>query len=117
MLIQFKFQVEIIMFNIFYVKISIAMVREEIISWLKDNPSTAVDLSKQFNRSQIGIEEDLDHIRTSIRDNPSIILAIRPAMCLMCEYIFSTDRTKAPTKCPECHAEKIRLPSFVIQDK
>ena len=93
------------------------MTREEVITYLKDNSATAVDMSREFNRSSAGIEEDLVHIRTTLRNDADHQLLIRPAECLLCGFVFSTDKPKAPTKCPECQEQKIRPPSFKIDQK
>ncbi|MHA2502746.1 MAG: transcriptional regulator [Candidatus Kariarchaeaceae archaeon] len=93
------------------------MTREEVIEYLKENSATAVDLSKEFAKSSAGIEEDLNHIRTSLRNDPEHQLLIRPAECLLCGYVFSTDKPKAPSKCPQCQEQKIRLPSFKIEKR
>jgi len=90
------------------------MTREALISHMKDNAGTAVDFAREFNRSQAAIEEDLEHIRTSLRNDPDNQLLIRPAKCLLCGFIFSSDKAKAPTKCPECQEQKIAPPSFKI---
>ena len=93
------------------------MTRESVVEYLKENSATAVDLSKEFGRSSAGIEEDLIHIRTSLRNDPDHQLLIRPAACLLCGFTFSTDKPKAPTKCPECQEQKLRPPSFKIEKK
>lgn len=91
------------------------MVREALIELLKRGPATAAELSSEFNRPQSAIEEDIDHIRTSLRNDPNFQVLIRPALCLLCGFQFSNDKTKEPTRCPECKEEKIRPPSFKIE--
>ncbi|MHA2402045.1 MAG: hypothetical protein ACXADH_03560, partial [Candidatus Kariarchaeaceae archaeon] len=77
----------------------------------------AIDLSKIFNRSVPAIEEDIEHIRTTLRTDPEYQLFISPAICLLCEYTFPYDKAKAPSRCPQCKREKIRVPSFKISKK
>lgn len=93
------------------------MTRSDIISVLKVKSMTAVDLSIEFGRSVPAIEEDLDHIRTTLRNDPDYKLLMHPAICSLCGYQFSTTKVKSPTKCPECHREKINLPHFKIERK
>ncbi|MHA2248871.1 MAG: hypothetical protein ACXAD7_00850 [Candidatus Kariarchaeaceae archaeon] len=93
------------------------MTRVELIDALKQKSGTAIDLSKQFNRSINAIEEDIEHIRTSLRTDPDFELLISPAMCLLCDYQFPKGKAKTPSKCPKCKREKIQLSSFKIDKK
>ena len=93
------------------------MTREELTSILKNRSGNALDFAKQLGRSVSGIEEDLEHIRTSIRTNPDYTLLIQPAICLLCDYQFKADKAKGPTKCPSCKRQKIQQPSFKIVRK
>lgn len=93
------------------------MTRSELIDILKERSSTVMDLSKDFRRSMAAIEEDIEHIRTTLRNDSEYELFISPATCALCNYQFPADKAKAPSKCPKCKREKIRLPSFKIDKK
>jgi len=93
------------------------MTREDIIAILKKNSASTVDLSVKINRPVSAIEEDLDHIRTSMKYDEKYKLLMMPAVCQLCDFRFSNTKIKAPTKCPECHREKISLPQFKINKK
>ena len=93
------------------------MTREDLAEMLKEESGTAIDFAKKLNRSQAAIEEDIEHIRTTLRYDSEYQLLIRPAMCLLCGFQFKTNKSKAPTKCPECNKEKIRTPSFKIDKR
>ncbi len=93
------------------------MTRSEIIDILKDRSGTVMDLSKVFRRSMTAIEKDIEHIRTTLRNDTEFELFISPATCQLCNYQFPADKAKAPSKCPKCKREKIRLPSFKIDPK
>lgn len=90
------------------------MTREELIEKMKKFEGTEVDFARIMNKSQSGIEEDIEHIRTSLRNNSEYLLMIKPATCLLCNYFFSNSKAKAPSKCPKCRGEKIQLPYFKI---
>ena len=45
------------------------MTREELIEKMKEFEGTAIDFARIMNKSQSGIEEDIEHIRTSLRNN------------------------------------------------
>ena len=93
------------------------MTREALIDRLKGSEASAIDLSKEFNRSVVGIEEDIEHIRTTLRLNKELDLLIRPAVCSLCDYVFSTDKAKTPSKCPNCKKEKIQVAKFTIKSR
>ena len=93
------------------------MTRNELIAILKQGSRTAIDLSKIFNRSVPAIEEDIEHIRTTLRIDPEYKLLMSPAMCILCDYTFPNDKAKAPSRCPQCKREKIRVPSFKVSKK
>lgn len=76
-----------------------------------------MDLSITFNRPLSAIEDDLDHIRTTMRYDENYKLLMLPANCQLCGYQFSNKKIKAPSKCPDCRREKITLPQFKIQEK
>lgn len=93
------------------------MTREILIERLQQNEASANDLAKEFNRSVSGIEEDLQHIRTSLRNNKELELLIRPAVCTLCDYVFPTNKPKTPGRCPNCKKEKIQVAKFKIERK
>ncbi|MCY3411042.1 MAG: hypothetical protein INQ03_05320 [Candidatus Heimdallarchaeota archaeon] len=93
------------------------MTRDLIIRELKNQSYTAKELSQRLNKSVAAIENDLEHVRTSMRTDPDWKLKISPAHCQLCEYRFQNDKIKTPTKCPKCKKEKINPPSFLIEGK
>jgi hypothetical protein len=93
------------------------MTREVIIDLLKNNGYTAFELSQRLNWATHKIENDLEHIRTTVRADPDFQLLINPATCQLCGYQFSNKKIKAPTRCPKCNKEKIKPPTFIIQKR
>ena len=93
------------------------MTREILIERLQESEASARDLAKELKRPVSGIEEDLHHIRTSLRNNKELELMIRPAVCMLCDYVFSTDKAKTPSKCPNCKKEKIQVAKFKVERK
>lgn len=93
------------------------MTREAMIQYLKKHSATAQGLATEFQRNLKAVEEDIAHIRTSIRDDPDYRLMIRPPMCEMCNYTFTASNYKTPSKCPECKGEKIKPARFKIEKK
>jgi len=60
-----------------------------------------------------GIEEDLEHIKKSIKPRR---LKITPAYCKKCNYAFK-ERKKfsTPSKCPKCKSEWIEKEKISIE--
>ena len=90
--------------------------REDIIEYLKNNPSSINELAVMFETVNSVIAEDLEHIFKSLKKDPEQLL-IKPASCLKCEYIFPAHRKRFsdPKKCPECHSERIDPQIFKIE--
>ena len=92
------------------------MTRDDIIRELKRDSFTVAQLTQRLGKSTSAIENDLEHIRTTIRNDATLKLKIQPGSCLMCGYMFQ-NKIKAPTKCAKCHKEKIQPPTFMIEVK
>ena len=91
--------------------------REEIIEYLKVNPSNIAELSILHEVTPAVIAEDLEHIFRTLKNVPEQLL-IKPAECQnpKCNFIFPAHRKKFsdPKKCPECHSERIIPQVFKI---
>jgi predicted Zn-ribbon and HTH transcriptional regulator len=92
--------------------------REEIIEFLKTTESTIKELGLKFGVPSQVIADDLEHIFKTLKTKPGEQLFIRPAQCLneKCGYVFSANRKRFadPSKCPECHGERIAPQVFKI---
>ena len=93
------------------------MTRAEIINFLKNRPATVNDLAIAFERPASAIEEDIKHIRTSIRNDPEYELLVQRPTCEFCNFIFDSSHIQTPSRCPECGKEKINPPVFKIEKK
>lgn len=93
------------------------MTREDIIRELKNQENTVAKLSQKLGKSVAAIENDLEHIRTSMRNNSDYKLLIQPANCALCEYMFQNSKIKSPTRCPSCKKEKIQPAYFKIEKR
>lgn len=91
--------------------------REEIIDYLKLNPTNITELSVMFDTTPAVIAEDLEHIFRTLKNVPEQLL-IKPAECQnpKCNFVFPARRKKFsdPKKCPECHSERIAPQIFKI---
>lgn len=93
------------------------MTRDLIIRELMNRSLSAGNLSQRVGKSVASIENDLEHIRTSLRNDSNIRLLILPGSCTMCNYSFQNKKIKTPKKCPKCHNEKIKAPEFMVEKR
>ncbi len=89
------------------------MYRKEIIALLKEQSSTVSELARRFEVKSRDIEEELEHIRRSIK-NEGLTLRITPAQCRKCGFVFNRDKFDKPGKCPKCRSTWIKEPELRI---
>lgn len=89
--------------------------REKIVEILsKNGDMTLQELVDLTNSSLKMVVEDMDKVRKTIKSENKRIKA-SPASCMGCNYVFSgRSRISDPTKCPECHSERISPQRFRI---
>ena len=92
--------------------------REEMIEYLRTTEATIKDLGLKYGVPSNVIADDLDHIFKTLKRGNSEQLLIKPAKCLNsnCGFVFSSSRKRLldPSKCPECHEERIGPQEFKI---
>ncbi len=93
------------------------MTREDIVRYLKKQAASVFELATVLEKPVSQVEEDLKHIRISLRDDPDYKLMMQRAECELCGYIFTNTNVKTPTRCPECRREKIKPAVFRIEKK
>jgi hypothetical protein len=89
--------------------------REKIVEILsKNGDMTLQELVDLTNSSLKMVVEDMDKVRKTIKSENKRI-KVSPASCMGCSYVFSgRSRISDPTKCPECHSERISPQRFRI---
>ena len=89
--------------------------REKIVDLLSENEDmTLQEMADLTNFAVKTIANDLDSVRKSIKSENKRI-EVNPATCMGCNYIFSgRNRISDPSKCPECHSERIAPQKFRI---
>lgn len=85
-------------------------IRQEIVAYLEYDELTVGDLSKKIGKSEKELYGHLEHLLQSKA------LAIVPAECLKCGYVFEgRGKVKKPGKCPNCKGTYIQPPLFTAE--
>lgn len=77
-------------------------------------PRTASSVARELGLRRGDIEEDLRHAIRSARAAGDRI-AIEPARCKTCGFLFDAERVSKPGKCPECRGTRIFEPLISIE--
>lgn len=92
-----------------------ATLRQQIIELLADGELTAIDLSKGLGIREREVYDHLPHISRSLSVQGKR-LAVRPAQCLSCGYVFGNrTRLSRPGRCPECRSTHLQSPAYSIR--
>jgi transcriptional regulator len=90
-------------------------LRHRIVSILKDERSTAKELSGRLRVPEKDVYEHLEHIRKTMNKGPFRLVVV-PARCERCGFVFrKRGRLKAPGKCPMCRSESLEEPQFSVE--
>lgn len=90
-------------------------LRQSILDHLERGPLSARELSALLHIRERDVIPHLEHLERSLR-RAGRRLEFEPAVCLSCEYRFSSRRrlTK-PSACPRCRKQHIDPPVFRLQ--
>ena len=87
-------------------------VRQQIIELLTNGEMDARELSREVGINEKEVLEHLAHIARSLAVKGKK-LAIRPAECLLCGYVFEKrQRFTRPGRCPHCKKSHLQSPTF-----
>ena len=89
-------------------------VRQQIVELLIRGEMNARDLSQEAGIKEKEAIEHLSHIARTLAVQGKK-LAIRPAECLLCGYVFEKrQRFTRPGRCPRCKKSHLQSPVFYI---
>ena len=89
-------------------------IRKEIANLLERGP---LDLREISQILRIREKEALDHLQHIARSVHPRKLAMEPAACLQCGFVFKKrERFSTPSRCPLCKSESISPPRYRIQE-
>jgi predicted Zn-ribbon and HTH transcriptional regulator len=87
--------------------------RRDLLAVLRAGPRTASSLARELGLERRDIEGELRHVLRSARAAGESI-AIEPARCKTCGFVFDGDRLTKPGRCPECRGSRIYEPLISI---
>lgn len=91
-----------------------ATVRQRIVQLLQRNALTARELSQALHISEKDLYQQLPHLQRSLAARGQQLVA-DACECLACGHRFEGRRRfPPPSRCPRCHAERLRRPSYRI---
>lgn len=89
-------------------------VRQQITEFLTNGELDARELSKELGIKEKEVVEHLSYIARTLAVQGKK-LAIRPAECLLCGYVFEKrQRFTRPGRCPRCKKSHLQSPVFYI---
>jgi len=80
------------------------------------SPRTVSSLARELGLQRSDVEEDLGHAIRSARAAGERV-AIEPARCKQCGFLFDREKLSKPGKCPECRGTRIFEPLISIEPR
>ncbi|MGD8296777.1 MAG: transcriptional regulator [Desulfobacterales bacterium] len=92
-------------------------VRQQIIELLTEGEMDAREISQAAGIKEKEAIEHLSHVARTLAVQGKK-LAIRPAECLLCGYVFEKrQRFTRPGRCPRCKKSHLQNPVFYISHR
>ena len=96
---------------------SMQTVRQQIIELLTNGEMDAREISQEAGIKEKEAIEHLSHVARTLAVQGKK-LAIRPAECLQCGYVFEKrQRFTRPGRCPRCKKSHLQSPIFYISHR
>ncbi|MEK6964490.1 MAG: transcriptional regulator [Nanoarchaeota archaeon] len=90
--------------------------RQEMMEMLLQHEISAQEFCYMYKTEMWKVLEELDHIKRIVPHHKKR-LVMNPPICKACGFIFKEhSKVKNPSKCPNCHHERIQAPAFKIID-
>ena len=77
--------------------------RKQLMEILSAEPRTVTRLARELGLGRRDVEDDLRHMIRSARAAGHRV-AIEPARCRACGYVFGEDKLAKPSRCPACRS-------------
>lgn len=90
-------------------------VRQEIVALLEAREWTPRELADRLGLRERELADHLPHVARTLRAGGRR-LAVQPAECLACGYLFrDRRRLTAPGRCPRCKSLRIDPPAYRVE--
>ena len=90
--------------------------RQEMMEMLLHHEISAQEFCHIYRVEMWEITEELDHIKRIVPHHKKRLI-MKPPVCRACGFEFKErGKIKNPSKCPNCHHERIQAPAFKIVD-
>ena len=90
--------------------------RRDLLAVLAAGPRTASSVARELGLDRRDIENELRHVLRTARTSGHSI-AIEPARCKSCGFVFDGDRLTKPSRCPSCKGSRIYEPLISIANE
>lgn len=92
-----------------------ATSRKQLIDLLSREPRTASSVARELRLQRGDIEGELRHaLRSAAADGHRV--AVIPARCKDCGFVFDRDRITKPGRCPSCKGSRLFEPLLRLAD-
>lgn len=95
---------------------SSATTRERIAARLREGPVTPSALAREFAITTGSALSHVEHVSHSVEgDDGDERLLVAPPECRECGFSDFDDPLNVPSRCPDCKAESVEEPAFLIE--
>jgi len=85
--------------------------RRELIELLSREPRSVSSIAREMGLRRGDVEEDLRHaLRSAASQGHSV--AVLPARCKDCGFVFDEERLTKPGRCPSCKGSRLFEPQI-----
>jgi len=88
--------------------------RRDLVALLAAGPRTASSLARELGLHRGDMAEELAHIMRSARAAGHRV-AVVPARCKSCGFLFGEDKLTKPSRCPACKGARLFEPLLTIE--
>lgn len=92
------------------------MYRKDLAEFLLDNPTPLSELARQLGVPVRELAEDVAHLQKSLRHTDRRV-AVVPARCRKCDFVFSGEKLTRPGHCPRCKGTWIHEPRVAVRSR
>jgi transcriptional regulator len=88
--------------------------RRDLVALLTTGPRTASSLARELGLHRGDMEDELRHVIRSAQA-AGHRLAVEPARCKDCGFVFGEDRLTKPGRCPVCKGGRVFEPLLRVE--